>query len=157
MAPSAKKLWDNKAAGDCKPPLPPLHLPAPHEQLWRDSTWSTQEVSQAMMSSRRAFPAQIGSSGADNASILSPRDSTSGLGVKMVEYVLGGSPTAKESPAGNNDVKQEAQGQNQTQNSSANNKDNKGGSPFDVNGKKEDCCLQQNGQVNGVDDDKGFK
>lgn len=115
------------------------------------------EVSQAMMSSRRAFPAQIGSSGADNASILSPRDSTSGLGVKMVEYVLGGSPTAKESPAGNNDVKQEAQGQNQTQNSSANNKDNKGGSPFDVNGKKEDCCLQQNGQVNGVDDDKGFK
>lgn len=29
---------------------------------------------------------------------LSPRDSTSGLGVKMVEYVLGGSPTNKESP-----------------------------------------------------------
>lgn len=28
----------------------------------------------------------------------SPRDSTSGLGVKMVEYVLGGSPTNKESP-----------------------------------------------------------
>ena len=29
---------------------------------------------------------------------FSPRDSTSGLGVKMVEYVLGGSPTNKESP-----------------------------------------------------------
>lgn len=29
---------------------------------------------------------------------LSPRDSTGGLGVKMVEYVLGGSPTNKESP-----------------------------------------------------------
>lgn len=28
----------------------------------------------------------------------SPRDSTGGLGVKMVEYVLGGSPTNKESP-----------------------------------------------------------
>lgn len=30
--------------------------------------------------------------------LSSPRDSTSGLGVKMVEYVLGGSPTNKESP-----------------------------------------------------------
>lgn len=30
--------------------------------------------------------------------IFSPRDSTGGLGVKMVEYVLGGSPTNKESP-----------------------------------------------------------
>jgi hypothetical protein len=30
--------------------------------------------------------------------IRSPRDSTGGLGVKMVEYVLGGSPTNKESP-----------------------------------------------------------
>lgn len=29
---------------------------------------------------------------------FSPRDSTGGLGVKMVEYVLGGSPTNKESP-----------------------------------------------------------
>lgn len=41
-----------------------------------------------MMSTRRgvAFP------GGDASSILSPRDSA-GLGVKMVEYVLGGSPT----------------------------------------------------------------
>lgn len=41
-----------------------------------------------MMSTRRgvAFP------GGDAGSILSPRD-TAGLGVKMVEYVLGGSPT----------------------------------------------------------------
>lgn len=44
-----------------------------------------------MMSTRRgvAFP------GGDAGSILSPRD-TGGLGVKMVEYVLGGSPTGKE-------------------------------------------------------------
>lgn len=28
----------------------------------------------------------------------SPRDATSGLGVKMVEYVLNGSPTNKDSP-----------------------------------------------------------
>lgn len=41
-----------------------------------------------MMGGRRgvAFP------GGDAGSILSPRDSA-GLGVKMVEYVLGGSPT----------------------------------------------------------------
>lgn len=32
---------------------------------------------------------------------FSPRDSTGGLGVKMVEYVLGGSPTNKESPLSN--------------------------------------------------------
>lgn len=43
-----------------------------------------------MMGTRRgvAFP------GGDASSILSPRDSA-GLGVKMVEYVLGGSPTGK--------------------------------------------------------------
>lgn len=41
-----------------------------------------------MMGTRRgvAFP------GGDAGNILSPRD-TAGLGVKMVEYVLGGSPT----------------------------------------------------------------
>lgn len=57
-----------------------------------------------MMSTRRgvAFP------GGDAGSILSPRD-TAGLGVKMVEYVLGGSPTGNsyiisvgKSAAGNN-------------------------------------------------------
>lgn len=44
------------------------------------------------MSSRRAgsFP------GSDAASILSPRSETGGLGVKMVEYVLGSSPTSKD-------------------------------------------------------------
>lgn len=39
---------------------------------------------------RGAFPT------ADAGSILSPRDATGGLGVKMVEYVLGGSPTGNE-------------------------------------------------------------
>lgn len=32
---------------------------------------------------------------------FSPRDSAGGLGFKMVEYVLGGSPTNKESPLSN--------------------------------------------------------
>lgn len=44
-----------------------------------------------MMGTRRgvAFP------GGDASSILSPRD-TAGLGVKMVEYVLRGSPTGND-------------------------------------------------------------
>lgn len=42
-----------------------------------------------MMSTRRGVTAF---QGGDAGSILSPRD-TAGLGVKMVEYVLGGSPT----------------------------------------------------------------
>ncbi|RVE42827.1 hypothetical protein evm_012539 [Chilo suppressalis] len=94
IAPAAKKLWDKGpgAGGDSKGPphLPPLQLNP--EQMWRDPTWSAQAVEHnvgvPMMSTRRgvAFP------GGDAGSILSPRD-TAGLGVKMVEYVLGGSPT----------------------------------------------------------------
>lgn len=43
------------------------------------------------MGRRGGFP------GGDNGSILSPRGSDNGgLGVKMVEYVLGGSPTNKD-------------------------------------------------------------
>ncbi|CAB3220983.1 unnamed protein product [Arctia plantaginis] len=94
IAPAAKKLWDKGpgAGGDSKgtPHLPPLQLNP--EQMWRDPTWSAQAVEHnvgvPMMSTRRgvAFP------GGDAGSILSPRD-TAGLGVKMVEYVLGGSPT----------------------------------------------------------------
>lgn len=41
-----------------------------------------------MMGTRRG----VAFHGGDASSILSPRD-TGGLGVKMVEYVLGGSPT----------------------------------------------------------------
>ncbi|XP_014354788.2 maternal protein pumilio [Papilio machaon] len=94
IAPAAKKLWDKGpgAGGDSKGPphLPPLQLNP--EQMWRDPTWSAQAVEHnvgvPMMGTRRgvAFP------GGDAGSILSPRD-TAGLGVKMVEYVLGGSPT----------------------------------------------------------------
>ncbi|XP_048006466.1 maternal protein pumilio-like isoform X2 [Leguminivora glycinivorella] len=94
IAPAAKKLWDKGpgAGGDSKGPphLPPLQLNP--EQMWRDPTWSAQAIEHnvgvPMIGTRRgvAFP------GGDAGSILSPRD-TAGLGVKMVEYVLGGSPT----------------------------------------------------------------
>lgn len=48
-------------------------------------------VSAPLPMARRAF------SGADTGNILSPRGSdTGGLGVKMVEYVLGTSPTNKD-------------------------------------------------------------
>ncbi|XP_072935654.1 maternal protein pumilio isoform X3 [Epargyreus clarus] len=93
IAPAAKKLWDKGpgAGGDSKGPphLPPLQL---NPEMWRDPTWSAQAVEHnvgvPMMSTRRgvAFP------GGDAGSILSPRD-TAGLGVKMVEYVLGGVAT----------------------------------------------------------------
>lgn len=68
---------------------------------WRDPTWSTgtnaseHAVSQPiMMGNRRSssFPG-LG----DGPSMLSPRSTdTGGLGVKMVEYVLGSSPTNKD-------------------------------------------------------------
>ncbi|XP_028164494.1 maternal protein pumilio-like isoform X3 [Ostrinia furnacalis] len=94
IAPAAKKLWDKGpgAGGDSKGPphLPPLQLNP--EQMWRDPTWSAQvehNVGVPMMSTRRGVTAF---QGGDAGSILSPRD-TAGLGVKMVEYVLGGSPT----------------------------------------------------------------
>ncbi|XP_028164498.1 maternal protein pumilio-like isoform X7 [Ostrinia furnacalis] len=95
IAPAAKKLWDKGpgAGGDSKGPphLPPLQLNP--EQMWRDPTWSAQAVEHnvgvPMMSTRRGVTAF---QGGDAGSILSPRD-TAGLGVKMVEYVLGGSPT----------------------------------------------------------------
>ncbi|XP_022255464.1 pumilio homolog 2-like [Limulus polyphemus] len=67
---------------------------------WREGAWSTghnsvseHAVSQPIMVQRRSgsYP------GNDANSVLSPRSSeTSGLGVKMAEYVLGSSPTTKD-------------------------------------------------------------
>lgn len=106
---------------------------------------------------------------------FSPRDSTGGLGVKMVEYVLGGSPTNKESPLaleprlrslkidevkvnkGDNALTLDShslrflhlniQGNDDKENNS---------SPFESNGLKKDEVNSSNG-TNGIDDDKGFK
>lgn len=49
------------------------------------------------MSTPLAMGRRVGFAGGDSGSILSPRGSDSGgLGVKMVEYVLGTSPTSKD-------------------------------------------------------------
>ncbi|CAB3379385.1 Hypothetical predicted protein, partial [Cloeon dipterum] len=105
------------------------------------------------MATRRAgsFP------GPDPTSILSPRSETGGLGVKMVEYVLGSSPTSNELEPrlrvlglNGSDVKKE-QG-------------DKAPSPFEGNAHaqkdNEVSGISQNGQAsavqNGMDDDKGF-
>lgn len=95
----------------------------------------------------------------------------------MVEYVLGGSPTNKESPLAsleprlralkfddNDKVQVQHLIYNFLINSFAfqqsNDDKEKSNSPFDVNGmKKEDQVNSTNGVVvvNGIDDDKGFK
>ena len=68
---------------------------------WRDPTWSTggnaseHAVSQPIMMGNRRSGSFPGSG--DGPSMLSPRSTdTGGLGVKMVEYVLGTSPTNKD-------------------------------------------------------------
>ncbi|XP_067124940.1 pumilio homolog 2-like isoform X1 [Centruroides vittatus] len=67
---------------------------------WRDTPWSTghngaseHAMSQPVMVQRRSgsYP------GSDTANLLSPRSTdTGGLGMKMVEYVLGSSPVSKD-------------------------------------------------------------
>lgn len=110
----------------------------------------------------------------------SPRDSTGGLGVKMVEYVLGGSPTNKESSLSNMESRlrglkfdeNDKVSLNHFVNSivaltrpiyfiylihweQTNDDKDKENSPFDTNGMKKDEST--NGGMNGIDDDKGFK
>lgn len=86
-----------------------------------------------------------GFAGGDTGSILSPRGSdTGGLGVKMVEYVLGSSPTNKDN------IGLEPR----MRNLHLDDKDSKD----KPQSPKEDCVNGQpvqNGQV--VEDDKGFK
>uniref|UniRef100_A0A1A9VN94 Uncharacterized protein n=2 Tax=Glossina TaxID=7393 RepID=A0A1A9VN94_GLOAU len=85
-----------------------------------------------------------------------PRDSTSGLGVKMVEYVLGGSPTNKDSPLSG--LEPRLRSLKFDDSDKSHDDKEKGNSPFDSNGlKKDDQVTGTNGVVNGIDDDKGFK
>lgn len=111
---STKKLWDNKSDIKSTGSLAPLQMPSSNEhQMWSkehqgvwskdQQMWSTQDNSM-----RRNDNTMTGilrwaaGNGFKNVRLTfffsSPRDSTGGLGVKMVEYVLGGSPTNKESP-----------------------------------------------------------
>ncbi|XP_055310309.1 maternal protein pumilio-like isoform X2 [Sitodiplosis mosellana] len=143
---AAKKLWE-KGGGVSDMKLTPLQLHGGPEQVWRDSTWSTQ--GEAILAPPRRYPHDSNPS----AGILSPRDSTGGLGVKMVEYVLGGSPTNKESPLSN--MESRLRGLKFDENDKTNDEKEKQNSPFDTNGLKKDEPVS-NGGINGIDDDKGF-
>ncbi|XP_044751007.1 pumilio homolog 2-like isoform X2 [Coccinella septempunctata] len=92
IAPAAKKLWGLEGK-DAKS-LALNHLNHHDGGVWRDPTWAAPEhpMSASLINRRGGFP------GGDTGSILSPRgsDNGAGLGVKMVEYVLGTSPTNKD-------------------------------------------------------------
>nr|XP_014279847.2 pumilio homolog 2 isoform X2 [Halyomorpha halys] len=147
IAPSAKKLWGVEEPKD----EPKSILNLNEHQMWRDSTWSTSDhaVSQPItMVARRSgsFP------GSEAGNILSPRSSeTGGLGVKMVEYVLGTSPTSKDlEPRMRALVMSNDTGEKKD-------KDKAPASPYDTTNKKEmENGVTQNGVQNGLDDDKGF-
>ncbi|XP_052737302.1 maternal protein pumilio isoform X6 [Bicyclus anynana] len=158
IAPAAKKLWDKGpgAGGDSKGPphLPPLQLNP--EQMWRDPTWSAQAVEHnvgvPMMGTRRgvSFP------GGDAAGILSPRDAA-GLGVKMVEYVLRGSPTEGGGVAGGGGEKMAGVVSGLRGMALEERQDDKAGSPFDKDMHElHDHAPMPNGLHNGQEDDKAF-
>ncbi|CAG9825003.1 unnamed protein product, partial [Phaedon cochleariae] len=104
IAPAAKKLWGFETKDATS------KLALNHEGVWRDPTWAAPEhnVSASLAMGRRpgggvgGGPFTAGGNGdPTGGGILSPRGSDNGgLGVKMVEYVLGTSPTGKDSGGG---------------------------------------------------------
>ncbi|CRK98539.1 CLUMA_CG011890, isoform A [Clunio marinus] len=160
---STKKLWDNKSDLKNTGPLAPLQMPGSNEhQMWskehqgvwakEQQMWSTQDSSSGMIPRRSetTMPGILSFQCSLHSFFYSPRDSTGGLGVKMVEYVLGGSPTNKESPLTLEPrlrgLKIDDKGNDDKENNS---------SPFETNGLKKDESNVTNGS-NGIDDDKGF-
>ncbi|KAL7294613.1 hypothetical protein TKK_0011919 [Trichogramma kaykai] len=155
IAPSAKKLWgvDDGSSKDDGGVKGGGILPL-GEQMWRDSTWSTSDhaVSQpiSMGSSRRVGVGSGYHQTSEVGAVLSPRSSeASGLGVKMVEYVLGSSPT-------NSKELDQRMVSLRLNDNDKKDKDKGAASPFDNS--KDDNCPQGNGLTsqNGLDDDKGF-
>ncbi|XP_060516618.1 pumilio homolog 2-like isoform X2 [Cylas formicarius] len=157
IAPSAKKLWGIEAK-DAKS-LALNHLN--HEGVWRDPTWAApgeHAVSAPLAMGRRG--GGFAGAGGDTGGILSPRgsDGPGGLGVKMVEYVLGSSPTLKVGGSGTDGLEPRMRALHL--NDDKDTKDQSGKpqqSPKDVS----DGVVGVNGQpqlqqVNGQEDDKGF-
>ncbi|XP_029045543.1 pumilio isoform X2 [Osmia lignaria lignaria] len=158
LAPSAKKLWGvdeggSKDEGGVKGGGI-LHLG--DHQMWRDSTWSTSDhaVSQPIsMGTGRRVGVGTGyhHQTSEVGTVLSPRSSeTGGLGVKMVEYVLGSSPTTPK------DLEPRMVSLRLNTDSDKKEKEKGSASPFDSS--KDDTGPQNNGLAsqNGLDDDKGF-
>ncbi|XP_054015106.1 pumilio homolog 1-like isoform X1 [Hylaeus anthracinus] len=158
IAPSAKKLWGvdeggSKDEGGVKGGGI-LHLG--DHQMWRDSTWSTSDhaVSQPIsMGTGRRVGVGTGyhHQTSEVGTVLSPRSSeTGGLGVKMVEYVLGSSPTTPK------DLEPRMVSLRLNTDADKKEKEKGSASPFDSS--KDDTGPQNNGLAsqNGLDDDKGF-
>ncbi|XP_076254783.1 maternal protein pumilio-like isoform X4 [Rhynchophorus ferrugineus] len=153
IAPSAKKLWGLEAKDGKSLALNHLN----HEGVWRDPTWAAPgehavTAPLAMGGRRGGFPGAAG----DPGGILSPRgsDGPGGLGVKMVEYVLGTSPTGDKSGQAPGGLEQRMRVLH------LDDKDQKDGgksqqSPKDVQDQGVNGQVAQQ-QVNGQDDDKGF-
>ncbi|XP_039311745.1 maternal protein pumilio isoform X7 [Solenopsis invicta] len=161
IAPSTKKLWGvdeggSKDDGGVKGGGTLLHL-GDHPTMWRDSTWSTTSdhaVSQPIsMGTGRRVGVGTGyhHQASEVGTVLSPRSSeTGGLGVKMVEYVLGSSPTTPK------DLEPRMVSLRLNPDADKKEKDKGSASPFDSS--KDDAGPQGNGLAsqNGLDDDKGF-
>jgi hypothetical protein len=83
---TTKKLWEVEEPGDKDKFI--------GDGMWRNTTWSTN--AEHHVAGALGLPRRPGGF-SDGNSILSPRSNeTGGLGVKMVEYVLGASPTTKD-------------------------------------------------------------
>ncbi|BFF88849.1 maternal protein pumilio [Drosophila madeirensis] len=158
---TAKKLWeksDGKGTSSAPGgPLNPLQIPGVGDpsSVWKDHTWSTQGENILVQPRSRGYAGHGGASdtsNSGNAGILSPRDSQC---AKMVEYVLSGSPTNKESPLSG--LEPRLRNLKFDDNDKSHDDKEKANSPFDTNGmKKDDQVSNTNGVVNGIDDDKGF-
>ncbi|VVC43701.1 Hypothetical protein CINCED_3A001942 [Cinara cedri] len=152
IASSTKKLWgveEGKEDG----PKGILNLNDHHHQMWRDSTWSS--------NTRRGAGFPVGN---DSGNILSPRSSESGIGMKMVEYVLASTPNKMEQlePRMRSLVISSNDGETIKKD-----KEKPPGSPYDsVNSNKKEMengncstVVQQNGMVvvqNGLDEDNKY-
>ncbi|XP_050459842.1 pumilio homolog 2-like isoform X2 [Cataglyphis hispanica] len=161
IAPSAKKLWGvdeggSKDEGGVKGGGTLLHLGDHQTTMWRDSTWSTSDhaVSQPIsMGTGRRVGVGTGyhHQASEVGTVLSPRSSeTGGLGVKMVEYVLGSSPTTPK------DLEPRMVSLRLNTDADKKEKEKGSASPFDST--KDDSGPQGNGLAsqNGLDEDKGF-
>ncbi|XP_036142611.1 pumilio homolog 2 isoform X4 [Monomorium pharaonis] len=162
IAPSTKKLWGvdeggSKDEGGVKGGGTLLHLGDHPTTMWRDSTWSTTSdhaVSQPIsMGTGRRVGVGTGyhHQASEVGTVLSPRSSeTGGLGVKMVEYVLGSSPTTPK------DLEPRIVSLRLNADTDKKEKEKGSASPFDST--KDDAGPQGNGLAsqNGLDDDKGF-
>ncbi|GAB6023918.1 hypothetical protein CHUAL_008651 [Chamberlinius hualienensis] len=149
IAPAAKKLWgveDGSKQDD------PKALIFGHQ--WRDQPWSSTPVSEHAVSQPIMVQRRSGSyPGGDMAAVLSPRSSEAGgLGMKMVEYLLSGSPPSKDLES-----RMSRLGLNSNDGEDKGKKDS-AQSPFDkCKDQDGSSAVQSNGiMTNGLDDDKGF-